>query len=164
MSISGCGPSPALAAMLRVRGYEVRLYDPAYTADDAALEQRYDFVTATEVVEHVHYAAALWPRLLSLLGPGAPLVVMTKRVRDEASFAGWHYIRDPTHVRFYALQTFEWIAARYGAALSVEGAWDVKEFSKERISAPSSTPVVAASPPSWWSPAPVPMAMARCSA
>ena len=53
----GCGPGPALAAMLEEAGHRVRLFDPIYQADDAALAQSYDFITCTEVVEHMHRPA-----------------------------------------------------------------------------------------------------------
>ena len=38
----GCGPGPALAAMLREAGHEVVLYDSFYAADAAVLERRYE--------------------------------------------------------------------------------------------------------------------------
>lgn len=50
----GCGPGPALAAMLRQAGHEVALYDPFFVPDKAALERSYDFVACSETVEHFH--------------------------------------------------------------------------------------------------------------
>jgi hypothetical protein len=35
-------------------------------------------------------------------------------LRDEASFADWWYLRDPTHVSFYRPETFEWLARHHG--------------------------------------------------
>ena len=49
----GSGPGPALACMLRESGYEVALYDSFYEPDEAVLNDRYDFICATEVVEHL---------------------------------------------------------------------------------------------------------------
>jgi len=44
---------------------------------------------------------------------------MTKRVLDRQAFSSWHYKNDPTHVCFFSIKTFQWIAARWGADLTV---------------------------------------------
>ena len=117
----GCGPGPALAAMLGEAGFEVRLYDPFFHPDQSALAASYDFITATEVVEHLHYPGreldALWRRLV----PGGWLGVMTKLVRDRDAFARWHYKNDPTHVAFFCRDTWAWWADRHGADLEFLG-------------------------------------------
>ncbi len=117
----GCGPAPALAQLLRERGHTVALYDSFFAPDPAVLEQRYAFVTATEVVEHLHEPGRELQTLWSLLGDGGHLAVMTKLVRSREAFAGWHYIRDPTHVCFFSRGTWEWWAEREGAALDFVG-------------------------------------------
>ncbi|MFN6976724.1 MAG: class I SAM-dependent methyltransferase, partial [Gemmobacter sp.] len=53
----GCGPGPALAAMLREAGHDMALWDPVFAPDPAALAGQYDFVTCTEVAEHFHRPA-----------------------------------------------------------------------------------------------------------
>jgi SAM-dependent methyltransferase len=118
----GCGPGPALAAMLRDVGHEVSLYDSFYQPDNAALTRRYDFICATEVVEHLHQPGSELARLWSLLKPGGVLGIMTKLVRDREAFAGWHYKNDPTHVCFFSEQTWRWWAREQGAQLDVIGA------------------------------------------
>ncbi len=102
----GCGPGPALAAMLTEHGYNVSLYDPIYQPDTAALGRRYDAITCTEVVEHFHHPAEEFRHLNDLLRPNGWLIVMTRFQTDDARFARWHYRRDPTHVVFYRPQTF----------------------------------------------------------
>ncbi len=123
----GCGPGPTLSVMLRAAGFEMQDYDPLYRPDSSLLCRRYEFITCTEVVEHVHQAQALWPRLLRMLVPGGRLVVMTKRVVDDADFAAWHYKNDPTHVRFYAAASFRWLARVWGLDLDFVAA-DVVVF------------------------------------
>ncbi len=118
----GCGQGPALAAMLRDVGHEVSLYDSFYQPDNAALTRRYDFICATEVVEHLHQPGSELARLWSLLKPGGVLGIMTKLVRDREAFAGWHYKNDPTHVCFFSEQTWRWWASEQGAQLEVIGA------------------------------------------
>lgn len=110
----GCGPGPALAAMLREAGHRMALYDPFFHPDRAVLERRYDFVTCTEVAEHFHRPADEFDRLDGLLRPGGRLAVMTEFQTDDARFAGWHYRRDPTHVVFYRAATFRVLAAQRG--------------------------------------------------
>ena len=124
----GCGPGPALAAMLEEAGFEVCLYDPFFYPDRVALAANYDFITATEVVEHLHHPGreldALWRRLL----PGGWLGVMTKLVRDRDAFARWHYKNDLTHVAFFSRDTWCWWAERYSAHLEFLGMVEVEEM------------------------------------
>lgn len=118
----GCGPGPALACMLREAGYEVSLYDPFYRADPQVLSGQYDFISATEVVEHLHHPGRELARLWSLLAHGGWLGVMTKLARDPAAFAAWHYKNDPTHVCFFSAETWQWWARERGASLEIHGA------------------------------------------
>ena len=69
----GCGPGPALAAMLTEAGHDVCLYDPFYRPDTAVLEGPYDAITCTEVVEHFHEPMQELVRLRALLRPGGLL-------------------------------------------------------------------------------------------
>ncbi len=115
----GAGPGPALAAMLRAAGHDVAIYDPFYAPDQAVLDARYDFITASEVVEHLRRPGPDLDRLYRLLTPGGLLSIMTKRVIDRERFARWHYIRDPTHVCFYSRSTFTWLADRWSARLDI---------------------------------------------
>jgi hypothetical protein len=110
----GCGPGPALVAMLREAGHEVALHDPFFHPDPAVLSQRYDFITCTETAEHFYNPAAEFDRLDTMLAPGGWLAVMTSFQTDDARFATWHYRRDPTHVVFYRDVTFRVIAAQRG--------------------------------------------------
>lgn len=117
----GCGPAPLLARMLGEGGIAMRVYDPFYAPDDSVWAQRYDLVTASEVVEHFRAPGREFARLFAAVRPGGLLAVMTKRVRDARAFAGWHYILDPTHIAFYAEDTFAWLAGRHGAQLEIVG-------------------------------------------
>lgn len=115
----GCGPGPALALMLSARGHPMALYDPVYYPDPVVLEGRYDFVTATEVLEHLHDPSATLTLLDSLLKPGGWLAVMTCFQTDDDRFANWHYRRDPTHVVFYRRSTLAWVARHFGWSITV---------------------------------------------
>lgn len=117
----GCGPGPALAALLAERGFQVGLYDSFYFPDTGALATTYDFICATEVVEHLHRPGRELARLWDMLQPGGWLGVMTKLVRDRAAFGNWHYKRDPTHVCFFSEDTWRWWAREYAASLEILG-------------------------------------------
>ena len=108
----GCGPGPALAAMLSEAEHDVRVYDPFFRPDQDALIQSYDAITCTEVAEHFHAPAEEFDRLDALLRPGGWLAVMTSFQTEDADFADWHYRKDPTHVVFYREATFQMIAAQ----------------------------------------------------
>ncbi len=126
----GCGPGPALAQMLREAGMEMALYDRFYAPDPTVWEKRYDFITSSEVAEHLYAPAREFERLFAVLKPGGWLGIMTKRVRDQAAFAQWHYITDPTHVCFYSKSTFQWMADHWSATLSLPAA-DVALLQKQ---------------------------------
>ncbi len=115
----GSGPGSALAALLTEAGHDVTLYDPFYAAAPTALTGRYDFITASEVVEHLRSPGAELDRLHALLKPGGLLGIMTKRVIDRERFVRWHYIRDLTHVCFFSKATFVWLAAHWRARLDI---------------------------------------------
>ncbi|MDX1634922.1 MAG: class I SAM-dependent methyltransferase [Marinobacter sp.] len=115
----GCGPGPALASMLADAGMEMTLYDPIYRRDEEALRHRYDFITCTEVAEHLRDPAGTFAGLDELLRPGGWLAVMTCFQTDDRRFANWHYRRDPTHIVFYREATLAWLASRLGCQLEI---------------------------------------------
>jgi len=119
----GAGPGPALAEMLRRDGYDVSLYDPIYWPNAAALAVgRYDFIVASEVVEHFYHPRDEFIRLRTLLKEGGMLAVMTLFLAPEITFADWHYRRDPTHVVFYSPESLMWIKDQVGfSELTTDG-------------------------------------------
>ena len=115
----GCGPGPALAAMLTEAGHHMALYDPAFAPDPAPLAASYDFVTCTEVAEHFHHPAQEFARLRAMVRPGGWLAIMTCFQTDDARFATWHYRKDPTHVVFYRAASFRNLAQVWGWTCTV---------------------------------------------
>ena len=136
----GCGPAPVLAAMLRERGFTVNLYDPFFFPDNATLRQRYDFVACSETAEHFHAPGREFARLDTLVRPGGWLGLMTALRPPREQFAGWHYVRDPTHVCFYSENTLHWLAQHLGWSCCRVGR-DVTLFGKPRP-VPAAKPVV----------------------
>ena len=113
----GCGPGPTLSLLLEKEGHRMDLYDPFYYNDPSIFKKRYDFICATEVVEHLHHPGTVFRTLFKMVRPGGWLAIMTKLVIDARAFRQWHYIRDLTHVCFYNRRTFDYIARRFDASL-----------------------------------------------
>ena len=108
----GCGPGPTLSIMLEEAGHTMELYDIYYHPDTSVLEKTYDFMTATEVIEHLYHPDKVWQQWLNLVKPKGWIGLMTKLVIDVDAFAGWHYKNDPTHVVFFSRHTFQFLAER----------------------------------------------------
>lgn len=106
----GCGPAPVLAHILDEMGFATKIYDPFFYPDKEALSQAYDFICASEVVEHFYEPAKEFENLHSILKPGGLLAIMTAIYSPKIDFSNWYYRKDPTHVVFYSQVTFSWIA------------------------------------------------------
>lgn len=109
----GCGPTRALAEIFRERNHPVVVYDPYFAPYDHHLAGSYDFITCSETVEHFYYPGDEFERLDRMLLAGGWLGIMTQLQENDAAFASWHYVRDPTHVCFYHRQSMEWIAEKH---------------------------------------------------
>ena len=117
----GCGPGPALAQMFREAGHPMALFDIFYADRPEVFTEYYDFITATEVVEHLAQPRRELERLYRLLLPGGTLGLMTKLALDRDAFARWHYKNDRSHVCFFSRATFGWLAQLWQAELEILG-------------------------------------------
>ncbi|WP_386082769.1 class I SAM-dependent methyltransferase [Vreelandella sp. F11] len=117
----GSGPGPTLSVMFAEQGHPMTIYDPFYAPDASALTQKYDFITATEVVEHLSQPGQVFAQLMNQLAPGGYLGLMTKRVTSPEAFACWHYISDPTHISFFSEETFRWWAQKNSLVVEFPG-------------------------------------------
>jgi SAM-dependent methyltransferase len=114
----GCGPGPALLAMGREAGYRMAGYDKFYADEPELLTRQYDFITSTEVIEHIADPRAVLDRLWDCLKPGGLLVLQTQRVLGDERFRQWRYRHDPTHIVFFAEASFRALATRWQAGIS----------------------------------------------
>lgn len=112
----GSGPGPTLSRMLSERGYIMSIYDIYYANHKNILNKRYDFITSTEVWEHLSDPSTVIDKLFNIGKERCVLGVMTKRI-PTTPFESWHYIKDPTHITFFADETFEFIANKYACTL-----------------------------------------------
>lgn len=113
----GSGPGPTLSVLLEREGHSMDIYDPYYAPRTDVLSKTFDFISATEVVEHLRHPSQEFELLFRHLKPGGWLGIMTKLVIDQQAFSRWHYIQDLTHICFYSQSTFKYIAERFNAEL-----------------------------------------------
>ena len=109
----GSGPGPAVSTMMRERGFVMADYDPFFAPDEAPLRATYDFVTCTEVVEHLRRPIDAFSHIDALLRPGGVFGILTGVLESDNEFAPWWYHRDVTHIAFYRPNTLEWIARHF---------------------------------------------------
>lgn len=117
----GSGPGPTLSKMLEDKGYSVDIYDYFYATDKTVFDKQFDFITATEVFEHLRNPGQEIKMLWELLNPGGILGIMTKLLIDQQAFPKWHYIMDRTHICFFSEKTFMWLSNKLKARLEFIG-------------------------------------------
>lgn len=119
----GSGPGPTLHLMFEEQGHTMRIYDPFYADDLSVFDETYDFITSTEVAEHLHHPRKEFKRLWACLRPGGYFGIMTKMAKKDGHsfFADWHYRLDNTHVTFYTKDTFRWLADKWDASVAFYG-------------------------------------------
>ena len=117
----GSGPGPTLSLMFSEAGHHMQIYDCFYANAPSLLSGQYDFITASEVVEHLYAPGFELNRLWSCLKKYGILAVMTKRIQDSKAFKNWHYTRDPTHVCFFSTGTFQWLGRLWQAEVEFIG-------------------------------------------
>ncbi len=125
----GSGPGPTLSVMFTEAGHNMTIFDYFYANNPQVWQREYAFISASEVVEHLHRPRFELQRLWNHLRVGGKLGLMTKMVIDAKAFSCWHYKNDPTHVTFFSPSTFKWLAAHWGATVQFVGA-DVVIFTK----------------------------------
>jgi hypothetical protein len=125
----GSGPGPTLAQLFKNQGHQMELFDIHYANQPKVLENQYDFITLTEVAEHLKTPNHTFSLLFSLLKTPGYLAVMTKRVLDLDRFRTWHYKNDPTHISFYSEQSLQCLAHQSQTQLEFYGQ-DVAIFVK----------------------------------
>ena len=108
----GCGPEPVLAELMKRDGIDCDFYDPYFFPEYP--EKKYDLVISTEVFEHFRNGKAEIKKIKSLLAAGGFLAVMTLFHDNAGNFGEWWYKSDPTHICFFCMRTFDWIAEEFG--------------------------------------------------
>lgn len=128
----GSGPGPLLGRMFEEAGHNAEIYDIFYADNKSLLEKKYDFITASEVVEHLKDPFPELSKLWECLKDGGFLGIMTKMVLNRDAFSKWHYITDMTHISFFSIPTFKWLGNHLGSKPEFEGK-DVVIFKKKQL-------------------------------
>jgi len=113
----GCGPGPTLSLMLAEAGHRMTVFDPFYAPYPERLAWNYDVITATEVVEHLHAPGRVLADLIARLRHGGWLGIMTQRSDGVTDLTRWRYMRDSTHVCFFARRSFDYLAEHHGLTI-----------------------------------------------
>ncbi|MBN2000126.1 class I SAM-dependent methyltransferase [candidate division KSB1 bacterium] len=116
----GCGPGPTLSVMFEEAGHKMQIYDPFYANNPEALEHNYDFITLSEVIEHLREPRKELDKLWDCLKINGWLGILTQMVTNRKAFQAWHYKNDPTHIGFYSPQTFKLIARLWSAPVYLQ--------------------------------------------
>jgi len=118
----GSGPGPTLSLMLQEAGFACDIFDPFFAPHSEVWQKQYDFITSTEVFEHLERPTEVMGALLNTLKSNGYLIVMTTLWRQQRNFLDWSYKNDPTHIVFYREETFQWLAKHFSLALeSIQG-------------------------------------------
>jgi len=115
----GSGPGPTLSLMLEECGHSVDLYDKFYAMNDDVFDRQYDFITASEVVEHLRQPLTELSRLMGLLKSNGVLAIMTQILTPKIDFEQWYYKKDPSHIGFFSEKTLNHLAEKWQAELYV---------------------------------------------
>ena len=83
----------------------------ALLANKTIFLKPYDFISCTEVLEHVFDPAKVIFDLNKILKKDGWLGIMTNFYDENIDFASWYYRKDPTHVAFYSKETLTHIAS-----------------------------------------------------
>jgi hypothetical protein len=135
----GCGYEPVLKTLLQRQGYKAEAYDLNFFPELSPGAQ-FDLVISTETFEHLREPKNDLTLLDSLLPAGGFLAVMTQfypGANDKSpleSFKSWYYKRDPTHIIFYAPETFYWIAEAFGYKVTYQNERDFTILQKRTTS------------------------------
>ena len=109
----GSGTGPVIAKMLTDKGYQVQNYDLFFENDVALLNQKYDYVSCCEVMEHFQQPYKEFELLKSLLLPKGKLYCKTEVFNNQKPFENWYYKDDFTHVFIYQPKTLKWLKKEF---------------------------------------------------
>lgn len=111
----GCGPGPALRTILKKEGLDCSNYDPIFFP--GLPEKQFDFIFATETLEHFRDPRIEMKRIHALLKPCGVFTLMTEFWTDKIPFSTWYYAKDFTHISFYHQETIRTICDWLGFEL-----------------------------------------------
>jgi 2-polyprenyl-3-methyl-5-hydroxy-6-metoxy-1,4-benzoquinol methylase len=109
----GSGTGPVIAKMLIDKGYQVQNYDLFFANESSLLNEKYDYVSCCEVMEHFQQPYKEFELLKRLLLPNGKLYCKTEVYTNQKPFENWYYKDDFTHVFIFQPKTLEWIKEEF---------------------------------------------------
>ena len=107
----GCGEGEVLPIVLERNDISCDRYDLFYFPKKIYEDKKYDLIVSTEVFEHLENPLRMFKKLLLHVEDEGYLLLMTAfHPNDDDKFLKWWYIRDITHIGFFNLDTFEYLA------------------------------------------------------
>ncbi|MDY0124403.1 class I SAM-dependent methyltransferase [Sulfurimonas sp.] len=114
----GCGEGEVLPIVLQRNGVACDRYDLFYFPHKVYEGKKYDLIASTEVFEHLSSPLEVFKKLLSHLEKDGYLLIMSAFHPDnDEEFLKWWYIRDVTHIGFFNIKTFEYMAQTFGVTI-----------------------------------------------
>lgn len=105
----GSGTGPVIAKLLREQEYQIENYDLYFENKPNLLQQKYNYITCCEVMEHFKEPLKEFQQLQKMLQPNGKLICKTEMYNNQVPFENWYYKNDVTHVFIYQLATLHWI-------------------------------------------------------
>jgi len=110
----GCGKTKILELKLHSLGHIVSSYDFYFHPDKSALDEKYDFIILSEVIEHLRDLSKELVNIKNLLNSNGKLFIKTKlHPKDVSKFEKWFYKRDITHIQFFSDEVFGWLQQNF---------------------------------------------------
>lgn len=115
----GCGEGEVLPILLDSVGINCDRYDLFYHPKKVYENRKYDLIVSTEVFEHLSCVKQILEMLLTHLNEDGYLLLMTSfHPSNDEEFLKWFYIQDSTHIGFFSMRTFEYLADNYGLKIT----------------------------------------------
>lgn len=109
----GCGEGAVLQRFIE----NLFIYDLYYHNDDTIFKRTFDNIILIEVVEHFEDPIGEFKRLVERLNEGGRLIVQTQFYTNFEQIEDWWYVRDATHVSFYNIEAFKYLASQFNLTM-----------------------------------------------
>jgi len=114
----GCGEGEVLPILLERTSIDCDRYDLFYFPKKVYEGKKYDLILSTEVFEHLSNPLEVLKKLLLHVEKNGYILLMSAFHPDnDNEFFKWWYIRDVTHIGFFNINTFEYIADKLGLVI-----------------------------------------------
>jgi cyclopropane fatty-acyl-phospholipid synthase-like methyltransferase len=109
-------------------------YDLFYFPKKVYEGKKYDLILSTEVFEHLQNPLDIFKKLLGHVEKNGYILLMSAFHPDnDEEFFKWWYIRDVTHIGFFNIKTFEFLADKLGLRIVKHNFKNIILFQKMEV-------------------------------